>query len=114
MKNKELKKGDRIWMFSALIKFDTYLQVHSVKKNGTLVTVVVGAEYPQHPEYEITLYGHASSSLLSGYHRYWSYRDVCYTCDYELITEKYKEFIRQERFINAGVALLNLVKYFKE
>ena len=114
MKNKELKKGDRIWMFSPLIKFDTYYQVHSVKKNGTLVTVVVGAKYPQLPEREITLYGHASSSLLSGFDRHWGYQDVCYTCDYELITKKYEEFIRHERFINAGVALLNLVKYFKE
>ena len=116
MRNKELKKGDRVWLSYECLSYDSCYMVISVKKKGTLVTVVaegksfIGDKKP----YEITLYGHASSSLLSGFDRRFGNKDVYYTCDYDLIRVKTKRFERDQSLKEAGKALLNLVKYFKD
>lgn len=113
-RNKEIKVGDKIWLYSACISRDSYYVVKSVKKNKTLVTVVVdvkGRAY--HNDYEIIMYGHASSSLLSGYDRKFYNSELCYTCEYFLIEKETKRYERDQRFKNAGMALLNLVKYLK-
>ena len=113
MKNKEIKKGDKIWLFSEYISYTSGFNVLRVSKKGTLVTVVVEAEYFNKKKYEITLYGHASSSLLSGDDRRFGNADVDYTCDYDLVRKKTARYERDERFRDAGAALLNLVKYFQ-
>lgn len=68
-KNKELKKGDSIWLCGACIGRQYGYKVLNVKKNGTLVTVTIECEYFNKSTYKVTLYGHASSSVLSGYDR---------------------------------------------
>lgn len=111
MKNKEIKKGDKIWLFSECLSYTSGFNVLRVSKKGTLVTVVVEAEYFNKKK-EIILYGHASSSLLSGYDRRFGNTDIDYTCDYDLVRKKTAKYERDERFRNAGAALLNLVKCF--
>lgn len=111
-KNKEIKKGDKIWLNSAYLRYDSFYVVLSVKKKGTLVEVVADAErYGKH--YEIVMYGHASSSILSGYDRKYGNQDVCYTCDYSIIEKITKRWESSEKEMDAGRALLNLVEYFK-
>ena len=112
-KNKEIKIGDKIWFFSACMSYGSGFKVLRVSKKSTLVTVVVEADYFNKKEYEITLYGHASSSLLSGYDRRFGNLDIDYTCDYDLVRKKTEKYEKDERFHEAGVALLNLAKYFK-
>lgn len=112
MKNKELKKGDKIWLFTPCLSYTSGFKVLRVSKKGTLVTVVVEAEYYNMKKYEITLYGHASSSLLSGYDRKFGNTDIDYTCDYDLVRGKTERYERDKRFRDAGAALLKLVKYF--
>lgn len=111
-KNKEIKKGDKIWLNFAYLRYDSFYVVLSVKKKGTLVDVVADAErYGKH--YEIVMYGHASSSILSGYDRKYGNQDVCYTCDYSIIEKITKRWESSEKERDAGRALLNLVEYFK-
>lgn len=111
-KNKEIKKGDKIWLNSAYLSYASHHIVKSVKKKGTLVEVVVDAEL-YNKEYEVVMYGHASSSILSGYDRRFGNQDVCYTCDYSIIEKITKRWDSSEKERDAGRALLNLVKYFK-
>lgn len=112
-KNKEIKKGDKVWYYGACMSYDANFPVLRVSKKGTLVTVVVEANYCNKNKYEITLYGHASSSLLSGFDRRYGNTDIDYTCDYDLIRAKTESYVKNERCRDAGMALLNLVKYFK-
>jgi hypothetical protein len=85
MKNKELKKGGQIWIYSPWLGRNSSFPVKSVKKNGTLVTVVIEVSYLD-KKHEATLYGHASSSMLSGYVRYYDFgHEVYFTCDFDLI-----------------------------
>lgn len=114
-KNKELKKGDKIWYWATGLAESEYFPVQSVKKKGTLVEVVVEAYYfSREKKYEIKLYGHASSSLLSGYDKKWRHQDICYTCDYELVKDKTARYDHDKKYIDAGRAVLDLVKCLKE
>ena len=111
-KNKEIKKGDKIWLSSPFLAYDSFYRVLSVKKKSTLVEVIVDAEhFDKH--YEITMYGHASSSILSGYDRKFGNMEVCYTCDYTIVEQQTIRYHNIEKERDAGRALLNLVKYFK-
>ena len=111
-KNKEIKKGDKIWLNSVYLSYASHHIVKSVKKKGTLVEVVVDAEL-YNKEYEVVMYGHASSSILSGYDRRFGNQDACYTCDYAIIERKtkYRQSFENER--NIGQAVLNLMKHLK-
>lgn len=112
--NKEIKVGDKIWVDCACLRKDAYYVVSSVKKSKTLVTVIVDVPASAfYKEYQITMYGHASSSLLSGFDRRYGTKDVNYTCDYELVEEKTRRYEWDKKRIDAGMAFLNLVKYFK-
>ena len=112
MVNKEIKKGDKIWIFCAYLDRNSYYVVKSVKKSGTLVSIVVEASHYD-KIYEIKMYGHASSSLLSGYDRKFGRQDTYYTCEYSLIEDETKMRERDEKYRSAGIALLNIAKYFK-
>jgi len=112
MVNKEIKKGDKIWLFCAYLDRNRYYVVKSVKKSGTLVSIVVEASLYD-KIYEIKMYGHASSSLLSGYDRKFGRQDTYYTCEYCLIEEEKRMYERDEKYRSAGIALLNIAKYFK-
>jgi hypothetical protein len=112
--NKKIKVGDKIWVDCACLREDAYYIVSSVKKVKTLVTVVVDVPANSfHKAYQITMYGHASSSLLSGFDRWFGNKDIHYTCDYELIEEKTRRYEWDRKYIDAGMAFLNLVKYIK-
>lgn len=114
MTNKEIKIGDKIWLYSACLDENSYYVVSSVKREKTLVTVVVDAKNVlYYKDYQITMYGHASSSLLSGFDGKFQNKDIDYTCDYSLIEEKTKSYNREQKYADAGRALLYLVKYFK-
>jgi hypothetical protein len=116
MRNKELKVGDKVWVFSAYMSHDkSGYTVKSVKKNKTLVTVVAEAcfLYPKEKPYDITLYGHCNSKLLSSYDRKWGRDDDIFVCDFDLIIKRTKITENNERLMDAGETLLNIAKYFK-
>lgn len=114
MTNKEIKVGSKIWLNTACMPRDSYYVVSSVKKEKTLVTVVVDVpENSYHKAYQITMYGHASSRILSGFDRKWGCKDTAYTCDYYLVETETKRYERDDELKNAGRALLNIVKFFK-
>ena len=111
--NKEIKVGDKIWMYSECLDEREYHTVVSVRKVKTLVEVVVSAKFFD-KEFEITMYGHRSSSLLSGYEKnYYNHLDMGYTCDYDLIRKKTDRYNRDQRYRDAGIALLNFAKYIR-
>ena len=114
MINKEIKKGDKIWLYASCLSYDSYYVVSSVKKEKTLITVVVDvpAKYG-YKDYQITMYGHASSSLLSGYDIKYRNKDIEYTCDYKLIEKKTEIYEQQSKYREAGYDFLRIVKYFK-
>ena len=114
MINKEIKKGDKIWVYAACLDRDAFYIVSSVKKEKTLVSVVVDvpAKYG-YKECQITMYGHASSSLLSGFDRKFGNKEIGYTCDYSLIEDKTRRYEWDRKRIDAGIAFLGIVKYFK-
>lgn len=111
--NKEIKKGDKIWLYSTFVDEDSFYTVISVKKVKTLVEVVVSATYYDEKEYEILMYGHRSSSMLSGYDKRYYNPELEYTCDYDLIRQKKKRYNDDQHYKSAGIALLNLAKYLK-
>lgn len=113
MRNKELKKGDKVWICAEHESFENGLPILKVSKKGTLVTVVAEAKNYIGKRYEITLYGHASSSILSGFDRMFCSPSIFYTCNYDIIVSRTERYDRKEKFCNAGIALLNLAKYFK-
>jgi hypothetical protein len=106
-RNKELRKGDKIWFYSHHISEHSFYPVESVKKKGTLVEVVVTAEYMSKP-YKIVMYGHASSSILSGFDRKWGNEDWNYTCDYALIERSTKEWDYKDKYVKVGKALFKI------
>ena len=111
--NKEIKKGDKIWLYGACLSEREFFTVTKVRKVKTLVEVVVSASFFK-KQTEIVMYGHCSSSLLSGYdRRFFNRPEIGYTCDYELIKEKTRKYERDQKYIDAGIALLNVAKYFK-
>ncbi len=112
MRNKDLKVGDKIFIFYPFLKESECHTIKSVKKNKTLVEVVVTAYYGKR-EYELIMYGHCSSCMLSGYDRRIPYRGGMYTCDYTKIEDETRIWERKEKLANAGRALLNIVEYFK-
>ena len=114
MTNKEIKVGSKIWLYSACIDMDSYYVVKSVKKDKTLVSVIVEAKYFNNETYEITMYGHCSSSLLSGYDRKFRNLDLCYTCDFSLVEKKTRIYEGERKYREAGYDFLRLVKYFKQ
>jgi len=113
MRNRELKKGGKIWLYSPFLRESDYYPVLDVKKKGTLITVVVEARIFGRV-YQITMYGHASSSMLSGFDGKVRHTDCTYTCDYDLVQRNTDRLKRSERYEDAGRALLYLVKYFKD
>lgn len=111
--NKDIKKGDKIWMYCECLDEREFHTVISVRRVRTMVEVVVKAKFFD-KELEITMYGHQSSSLLSGYEKYYyNHTDIGYTCDYELIRKKTERYNRDQRYKDAGIALLNVAKYLK-
>ena len=112
MRNKDIKVGDTIWMYYDDLTYIRDYPVLSVKKKGTLVTVVVdaGLEKP----YEVTLYGHASSNILSGFDRRFGGTDKYYTCDYDSLKVSQEIFRRYAQHKEIGRALLNLVSLLKD
>lgn len=113
MTNKEIKVGSKIWLYSACLRRDDFYIVSSVKKDKTLISVVVEAKYYNDEKYEIKMYGHASSSLLSGYDRKFRYLDLCYTCDYSLVEKKTAIYEGDMKYREAGRDFLRIVQYFK-
>ena len=116
MRNKELKVGDKVWINSAHMSYSKsgYI-VKSVKKSKTLVTVVVeGAFDREDKPYDFTMYGHCNSSILSGFDRKWGMDYTCYTCDYNIIERKTEQSEFDAKLKDAGRALLNVVRIFKE
>lgn len=117
MRNKEIKVGDQVWLYAPYMsKMKSGYIVKSVKKSNTLVTVVAETEHPFHKGrfYEITLYGHYNSSILSSYDRVWGRDEYSYTCDYSLIEEESITADRDHKLKAAGEALLNLSNFFKK
>lgn len=117
MRNKELKVGDKVWINSAHMSYSKsgYI-VKSVKKSKTLVTVVVEGELLgcEDKPYDFTMYGHCNSSILSGFDRKWGQDYTCYTCDYNIIERKTEQSEFDAKLKDAGRALLNVVRIFKE
>lgn len=114
MRNKELKVGDKIWTVFAYMSYtNSGYTVKSVKRTKTLVTVTCEGVYYNGKTYEVTMYGHYNSCILSGYDRKWGNDETCYTCDYSLIQKKTDKYESEQKQMNAGYALLELVKYFK-
>ena len=111
MMNKELKKGGQVWIYSHRMLRSYSYPVISVKKTGTLVTVVIRCENALEDKYQdVTLYGHASSSLLSGYERKYNFgRDVYYTCDFDLIEKWSNERQRDSKYEEIGRNLKKLL-----
>lgn len=114
MTNKELKVGSKIWLYSIGLDEDDCYIVKSVKKDKTLISVVVEAKYFNEEVYEMKMYGHASSSILSGFDRKFRYSDLCYTCDYSLVEKKTRIHKGEMKYREAGYDFLRLVKYFKQ
>lgn len=113
MRNKELKVGDKVWIYAPHMAISSGYIVKSVKKSGTSVSIVVEVECFNNEFYEFKMYGHCNSSILSGFDRKWGDDDVCYTCDYSLIQKKTDKYESEQKQLNAGRALLEIVKYFK-
>lgn len=115
MRNKELKVGDKVWLHEAYMSRLNGYTVKSVKKSKTLVTVVAEKEHPFRKDkfYEITLYGHCNSRILSGFDRVWSRDADFYTCDYDLIDAKSRIEKENHKLREAGRTLLKLSNYFK-
>jgi hypothetical protein len=113
MRNKEIKKGDKVWLLSEYIGYEAYYTVVDVKKKGTLVSVIIESETYKKEKYEIVLYGHASSSILSGFDRKYGISTSGYTCDYDIVKERteYIESYREDAKI--GRAAKNLLHYLK-
>lgn len=111
--NKEIKKGDKIWLYSACLGENEFFTVTKVRKVKTLVEVVVAVTL-FHSQREIVMYGHCSSSMLSGYDRkFFSSQDTVYTCDYEIVRKKTLEYENNKKFKEVGMALLKIAKFFK-
>ena len=85
------------------------------QKSKTLVTVVAECEHPFRDDrvYELTLYGHCNSHILSSFDRVWGCDEICYTCDYNLIERKSRDEDRNSKLKAAGKALLDIVEFFK-
>lgn len=111
MKNKELKKGGQIWIYSPYLGKSESWPIISVKKTGTLVTVVIRRNRFHEDRFDdITLYGHASSALLSGYDKIFSFgNETYYTCDFDLIEKWTNNRKREEKYENIGRNLKKLV-----
>lgn len=111
--NKEIKKGDKIWLNSTYLSEKEFFIVVKVRKVKTLVEVVVAVTL-FHSQREIVMYGHCSSSMLSGYDRkFFSSQDTVYTCDYEIVRKKTLEYENNQKFKEVGMALLKIAKFFK-
>ena len=110
MKNKELKVGDKIWLLITNISQEDFYPVKRVKKKGTLVDVVVEAKRYDDTTYEIQLYGHTSSSILSGFDRKLGRRGVYYTCEYGLVREETDFRNYHQKYVDVGRAAIRLVK----
>ena len=111
MKNKELKKGGQIWIYCPYLGKSESWPITSVKKTGTLVTVVIRRNRFHDDRFDdITLYGHASSALLSGYDKRFSFgNETYYTCDFDLIERWTNNRKRDEKYENIGRNLKKLV-----
>lgn len=114
MTNKELKVGSKIWLYATCLNEDSYYVVKSVKKDKTLVSVIAEAKYYNNELYEIKMYGHSSSSLLSGFDRKYRNIDLGYTCDYSLVQKKTRIYEGERKYSDAGRDFLRLVEYFKK
>lgn len=110
MINKEIKVGDKIWPYWQFIREENGLSVVSVKKNKTLVTVEVEFSFFDKIK-RMVLYGHASSSMLSGYERN-AYRcNEVFTCDWEQVYRLKEKGERESNCKEAG-RLLYMLKNF--
>lgn len=111
MKNKELKKGCQIWIYSPYLRKSESWPITSVKKTGTLVTVVIRRNRFNNDKFDdITLYGHASSALLSGYDKHYRFGgETYYTCDFELIEKWTKERNTKSKYEEIGRNLKHLL-----
>ena len=112
MRNKEIKVGDTIWMYYGDCSYSRDLTVIKVKKKGTLVTVVVDASFDK--PYEVTLYGHVSSNILSGFDRRFTGYGHYYTCDYDYLEGLQEKSRKYDQHKEIGRALLNLVSLLKD
>ena len=115
MRNKELKAGDKVWIYAPYMSYSKsgYI-VKSVKKSSTLVTVTCEAEYYDGKTYELTMYGHCNSRILSCFDRKYGVDNICYTCDYDLIERKTEQEDYDTKLKDAGRALLKITNFFKE
>ena len=112
-RNKDIKVGDKIWINAPSLAYDAYYTVKSVKKEKTCVTVVVKALDFYNKEFEIVMYGHVSSCILSGFNRRYGEIDVTYTCEYDIIKKETERQNQNERYLSAGRALLQIAKFLK-
>lgn len=109
MKNKEIKKDGQIWVYTPCIGRNSGFPIKSVKKVGTLVTVVIEVSFFD-KVHETTLYGHASSSMLSGYDRYFGFGDDEYlTCDFGLIEKLTDKYVMDKKYKRIGKNLKDLI-----
>lgn len=112
MKNRELKKGGQIWIYCPYLGKSESWPITSVKKAGTLVTVVIRRKRFREDRFDdITLYGHASSALLSGYDKAYNFgNETYYTCDFDLIEKWTKDRERDSKYEEIGRNLKTLIR----
>lgn len=112
-KNKELKTGDKIWRYAPYVSMSSNYTVKSVKKENTLVSIVAERKNwcgSKEKIKEIKMYGHCSSSMLSGYDNFWNSQKEVYTCDYDLCLENTRTQEAWERENTIGNAVLEIAK----
>lgn len=115
MRNKELKAGDKVWIYEAYMsRTESGYVVKSVKKSSTLVSIVVEDEGFDGKLREFKMYGHCNSSILSGFDRKWGVDYICYTCDYNLIERRTEQEDYDTKLKDAGRALLRITNFFKQ
>ncbi len=111
MKNKDLKKGDKIWILSDHMRKEEGLVIKSIKKRGTLVSIVAEKWFDK--TYDVQLYGHASSHILSGYDKKARGQSLIYTCDHSYVEQETKDYEANMRLIKGGKILQELVDFLK-
>lgn len=103
---KDLKVGDKVWLYTPYASKEGGYEVLSIKKQKTLAIVTIKAKFFG-DEREFVCYGHVSGELLTFNGANWQY-DVPFICDYRRIKEERdrKELWEKER--NIGVTVLKL------
>ena len=109
-KVKELKVGDRVWMYSAHMAYDSGFVIKSIKKEKTLAIVTIDWDvFGKHKD--VICYGHVSGELLV-YNGAGFDSNIPLVCDYKRITEKSEKSERDYKYIKVGEWLTAIVRAF--